>query len=146
VTISSADLRKLCHDRPDVLAQLPAAAPRANKYRAKRTLYNGRVYHSKLEAKRARELDLMLRAGLLISWEPQPAVLLDVLPYKPDFRVISAGGTIYEDTKGRPDGRWPIIVRLWREHGPAPLHVLRRAKGGGWDVEVIPRGAACQTR
>jgi|SRR5690348_7743536 len=41
------------------------------KYHADSTVYEGNVYHSKFEAHRAYELDLLLRAGKIKGWKRQ---------------------------------------------------------------------------
>ena len=49
---------------------------RYRKYKAKRTWYNGRWYHSKREADRARELQLLEKAGKIEDLEYQPKFTL----------------------------------------------------------------------
>lgn len=51
---------------------------RANKYGAKTKEYNGRYYHSKLEAYYAQQLDLMLKAKQIKEVVPQFKLSLDV--------------------------------------------------------------------
>ena|SRR3990167_9909745 len=46
-------------------------AKRTNKYNAKSTAYNGKVYHSKLEASYAMEFDMRVAAGELTHWKGQ---------------------------------------------------------------------------
>ena len=64
-----------------------------NKYRAKRTTYNGRAYPSTAEAEYARTLDLRTAAGLVFGWKrPDPIELIPGgrqwgLSYTPDFWV-----------------------------------------------------------
>ena len=69
-----------------------------NKYKAKKTLFNGRVYDSKKEAQRAAELQLMEKAGVITNLQEQ-------VP----FELIPAQYEYYErySTKGRKlnDGR-----------------------------------------
>ena len=54
---------------------------RANKYGAKTKEYNGRYYHSKLEAYYAKHLDLLLKAKEIKEVIPQFKVSLDVSGY-----------------------------------------------------------------
>ena len=69
-----------------------------NKYKAKKTLFNGRLYASKKEAQRAAELQLMEKAGIITNLQEQ-------VP----FELIPAQYEYYErySTKGRKlnDGR-----------------------------------------
>lgn len=44
---------------------------RQNKYKAKSTEYGGNIYHSKLEAGQAQELDFRIKAKELKKWERQ---------------------------------------------------------------------------
>jgi len=101
---------------------------RTNKYRAKRTEYGGRTYASKAEAARAQTLDLLLKAGEVCEWSPQPLVVLGPakIKYRPDFHVYGPQGVWYEDVKGVEDRRFKVIKQLWRVHGPAPLHVIHK--------------------
>lgn len=64
-----------------------------NKFHAKSTSYNGRIYHSKKEASYAMELDWMKKAGMIKDWIPQFKLSLDVneqyvTNYYIDFKVI----------------------------------------------------------
>lgn len=80
--------------------------PRQSKYGNTRTYYNGRTYDSKAEAKRAGELDILLRAGHIKSWEPQPKFEIvvnekKICTYRADFKVEYPDGTTeIEDVKG----------------------------------------------
>ena len=51
---------------------------RTNKYGNHRTEWNGRVFASKAEARRAAELELMQRAGEITNLEYQPRYLLKI--------------------------------------------------------------------
>lgn len=70
-----------------------------NKYHAKSTIYNGRSYHSKLEAGVAEELDWRLKAKDIKSWKPQIPIELRVngeliCKYYVDFEVENNDGVI----------------------------------------------------
>jgi hypothetical protein len=126
-----------------------AFGARKHKYNAKPTVYKGVTYGSKAEAKRAAELDLLLRAGKVAWWLRQ--VPFDVgepgvdKPYRVDFLVGEWGPwvdernrllTVHaEDVKGCDTPSFRRHVKQWRKRGPMPLHVIRGRK-----VEVIPRG------
>lgn len=83
-----------------------------NKYFAKKTEYRGVYYDSKLEAKRAYELDILERAGKISDLERQKRFILQdsyvnnqgkkirPISYIADFSYIdSKGNKIVEDTK-----------------------------------------------
>lgn len=77
-----------------------------NKYRNVKTVYNGREYHSKKEATRAYELDLLKRAGEITGWSPQPRFRFElhgvkICDYVGDFKVFYKDGReVIEDVKG----------------------------------------------
>lgn len=83
-----------------------------NKFRNKPKKYNGRTYHSTLEADYAAELDLKIKAGIVKNWEPQHRFYLKInghkwCTYTIDFRVVNADGTVsYVEIKGRPTPDW----------------------------------------
>jgi len=61
-----------------------------NKYHAERTEYNGVTYHSKKEAKKAQDLDLMVKAGEIDFYLRQvPFTLQGGVVYKADFVTFS---------------------------------------------------------
>lgn len=112
---------------------------RRSKYRAVRTVYNGRSYASKAEARRAHELDLLLKAGVILEWVPQPRFHLGCPEntYVADFDVVAAdGGRWVEDVKGCETAKFRHDKKLWRKYGPCPLHVIK-----GKHREIIPGGA-----
>jgi Protein of unknown function (DUF1064) len=91
---------------------------RENKYRAKRTEYNGIHYDSMREAEYAAELDLLLRAGEIAAWERQYQVRIEVegvhiLTHKVDFRLRNPDGS-YElhEVKGFATEDWKIRRKL----------------------------------
>jgi len=78
------------------------AKAKPNKYHAERTLYEGQWYDSKREARHAQELDLSMRAGLILWWARSPVFPLPGgVSYKADFVVVDADGIPHiEDVKG----------------------------------------------
>lgn len=76
------------------------------KYNNQKTIYNGRQYHSKKEAERAFQLDLMVRAGIVKRWTPQPQFKIQfnrvqICSYFADFEVHYFDGRVeIEDVKG----------------------------------------------
>ena len=88
---------------------------RTHKYRAVRTVVDGRTFASKREARRYGELRLMERAGNIGQLELQPVYVLHapggqvIGKYVADFRYVDAGGDeTVEDAKGvrTPLYRW----------------------------------------
>jgi len=89
-----------------------------NKYNSKTSTYNGRNYHSKLEASYAMELDWRKKAGEIKEIIPQFKLSLDVngihiANYFVDFKVILIDGTIeFHEVKGFETDLWLIKWRL----------------------------------
>jgi len=77
-----------------------------NKYRAKKTMYNGVVYDSIAESQRALNLDLYIKAKEVDRWQRQVKFSVDVngkhiCNYFLDFKVWWSDGSItFEDVKG----------------------------------------------
>jgi hypothetical protein len=96
---------------------------RPSKYRNVRTEYDGRLYDSKAEAARARELDLLKEAGGIRHWEPQPKFRLGPdFTYRPDFIVWHNDGTTeVEDVKGTETPTFRKTRKLWAKYGPVDL-------------------------
>lgn len=74
-------------------------AAHPNKYGATKHEYNGRWYHSKMEAAYAMDLDLRLKAHDIASWIPQVKISLDVngkhvCTYIVDFELTYPDGSI----------------------------------------------------
>lgn len=115
--------------------------PKAQKYHAKPTVYNGVRYASRAEAARASDLDLHIKTGDVRWWIGQVKFRLGVPEnvYVADFLVmIRLGGVHVEDVKGAMTAKFKRDVRLWRVYGPMTLRVLSK-KGKGWDwFDVIP--------
>lgn len=71
-----------------------------NKYHNVKQTYNGNSYDSKKEAKKAFELDIMVRSKQIKSWGRQDTIELFgengsmVCKYKPDFTVYHNDGSI----------------------------------------------------
>jgi hypothetical protein len=115
------------------------ARPRPTKYRAVATTYNGVRYASRAEARRAAELDSLVKVGLIRYWVGQPTLRLGCPEnvYRPDFHVVDIDGrTWFEDIKGMETSKFKRDKKLWAAYGPADLRVIR-----GKMVEVVPGGA-----
>lgn len=99
--------------------------------------YNGVVYASKAEMRRAVELDLLLKAGQIRSYRRQPLYQLGAdFHYRADFEVMRHDGVHAEDVKGFETREFRRVKRLWRKYGPVNLVILKRARG--WTAETIP--------
>lgn len=111
------------------------------KYRAQPIIgHDGRRYPSRAEARRAAELDLLARAGVIrrVKHQPQYALGCPENVYVADFEITDAAGhTHAEDVKGFRTAKFRRDCRLWRHYGPYPLHVLT-ARGSAWHREIIP--------
>ena len=124
------------------LVALDSGDPRrsgGHKYGAKRSVYNGRKYDSKAEARRARQLDDLRADGLIRWWQPKPGSFHLGVPenvYRPDFLVVGNSDVWIEDVKGVRTEKFRHNVRLWRAYGPCPLHLITNGQ-----VEIIePKG------
>ena len=116
---------------------------RQNKFNAKRTKYNGRVYHSKFEASIAQEMDLRKKAKDIKDWEPQFKVEIwaynkDGDPvikktHRVDFRIEHNDGS-YElvEAKGvetpayKETKRW--LEKLWLPENPDHTYTVVRQR------------------
>lgn len=119
--------------------------------KAKRTVYGGRTYPSRMQARRAAELDLLKQAGEVAWWLPEVTIPLGPdHKYRVDFLVAMWPWTWLgvpsdrpatlkvhaEDTKAIKTRDQARHERMWRKYGPMPLHVITKA-----GVEVIEREA-----
>ena len=88
------------------------------KYRAKKKEYNGRMYHSTLEANDALWLDLLLNQKKIKEVRPQFKLILSVngqrvTTHIPDFLVtLNDGRQKIVETKGFPTETWRIKMKL----------------------------------
>ena len=94
------------------------------KYNNKHTEYNGRVYASKAEARRAQELDLLKRAGEIYRWFPQTPYPLYgkngnvVCVHIVDFHVFTKDKEWVEDVKGVRTALWSLKRKLFLDNYP----------------------------
>ena len=113
-----------------------------SKYQAKRTEYNGHNYASRIEARRAFELDMLIKIGKVYFWIAQPKFfLVRGFNYVADFLVAGYDHknllTVWaEDTKGVETQRFRDSKRLWAAHGQLPLHV-KMMKNERWNTTII---------
>jgi hypothetical protein len=113
-----------------------------SKYRvapSEERVYRGVLYASKAEAKRAAELDVLVRVGEVAWWIGQPLFRLGVPEntYRPDFEVVPVNGAVrVEDVKGWETTAFRRIRKLWEAYGPCELWVIHRD-----GLEVVVGGA-----
>jgi hypothetical protein len=80
---------------------------RGSKYGAKKTVYNGRRYDSKLEARVAMELDMRMKSGEFIEIIPQYRIKLYV--YLPDGKPVHLFDYICDFRCERPDKSFLLV-------------------------------------
>lgn len=90
-----------------IITPLPEKKSKRAKYHNKKVEYDGKVFDSKKEYKRYRELELLLKKGVIGFLECQVEYELNQggqysYKYIADFRYVlsETGETIVEDTKG----------------------------------------------
>jgi hypothetical protein len=130
----------------------PGSKATQSKYRvsakAKRTDADGIVYDSALEMRRAVELKCMKMTGEITDYIHHVVVRLGDIKYETDFLVFKPwlpdGANMnnchvvhFEDTKGAETPSFRRVRKLWPKYQKLPLVVLKRAKGGGWEREVL---------
>ena len=104
--------------------------PRKQKYNAKPTVYKGRKYDSRAEAKYAIGLDTQMASGIIHLWLRQPAFDLgEDTRYRADFFVIESSGEFYAtDVKGMETASFKKIRKLWSKYGEMPLRVIKKGR------------------
>jgi len=113
----NADLVRL---NPELLVP---QEPKQRKYRNTPTVYAGRYYQSCREATRARDLDLMRKAGEIVAWFPQVSFPLSKgVKYVADFVVLLPDLSVrVEDVKSpatRKDKAYRIKAKLFEARYP----------------------------
>jgi hypothetical protein len=120
----------------------PGLAPQPRKYRNVPAVYGGVRYDSKMETRRAAELDMLVRTGDLRFWVRQITFRLGCPEnkYVADFLVVGRHGKSLvggpdvwaEDVKGVRTPKFDRDVKLWRAYGPCPLRIIGRKS-----VEIV---------
>lgn len=106
-----------------------------SKYHSKPAYYKDQRYDSKLEADYAQQLDWLIMAGQLKSWERQFKIEIRVNGehicfYFIDFKVIYPDGRVeYHEVKGMATDLWRLKWRLVKALYPDWKFILIR-KGG----------------
>jgi hypothetical protein len=104
---------------------------RANKYGAKKTEFNGRVYDSKHEAGIAAELNLLQKAGEVIKIDAQRTYNLygkngaRICTHRPDFTVTFKDGhqEVWE-AKGFATPVWQLKLKLFEDNYPDIIYCV----------------------
>ena len=126
------------------LLQEITGAVKKNKYGAKHTRYKGRTYSSKIEAKRAHELDSLISAKEIITWSPQYIVrLTDRVEWKVDFFVLGFDHKclLYpylEETKGKITADYKVKLDLYKQLGKLDLHIKMMIRERWYTEIVVP--------
>lgn len=91
---------------------------RQNKFNAIKQTYNGYSYDSRMEARYAAQLDLLIKAGEVQKWERQHKISIDVngvhiANYYIDFKVWKTDGSVeYHEVKGAETALWRLKWKL----------------------------------
>ena len=110
-----------------------------NKYRAKKTVYNGVTYHSKFEAEYAQKLDWRVKAKDIDSWDRQVKIALNVngvhiCNYFIDFIIIHNNGNFeLAEIKGVETPvwklKWKLFLATYRKQNPNTSVILVKRTG-----------------
>lgn len=102
---------------------------RKNKFNAEKQKYNGRTYHSKMEACNAMWLDSLLREGKIKEIKPQSKLSIDIngshiCNMFVDFLVtLNDDRQKYVEIKGYPTDLWHMQKKLALVLSPIPYLV-----------------------
>ena len=109
-----------------------------NRSPAEDRTFDGVVYDSKAECKRAGELAALVQAGVHRKVERQVKFQLGPdFATKVDFVVTTTIGLRWvEEVKGFEKPRFRDVRRLWKKYGPMPMLVMV-PKGTGWKTERV---------
>ena len=114
---------------------------RSHKYSAKRTVFDGLLFDSKMEAEYYKLLLILERAKELKILELQPKVYLTKanILYKPDFLIEQNNEQIWIDVKGFHTPVFKLKKKLWKYYGPGKLQLIDKTRNG-FEVseEIIP--------
>lgn len=108
----------------------------ANKYGAKKTVWNGRKYDSKLEAGVAQEVEVLRKAGEVVSVEPQRTFVLHgknggkICSHRVDFLLTFKDGhqEVWEAKGFVANQVWPMKRKLFEDEYPEIKYVVITSK------------------
>lgn len=119
--------------------------PIARSARLERTWLD-EAYDSKLEMRRAVELEILRRAGHIRNWYRQvPVQLGRDTRTRIDFLVTGLEYDWFEEPKGFDTPAFRIIKGLWLKYGPTQLHIFYPKGKSNWRIEVLARGSEART-
>lgn len=104
--------------QPKVVKSKNGKDPENARIKSSRTDYNGRWFHSKLEANYAQQLDWRKQAGEVLEWVPQVKIEIKVngvkiCNYFIDFVVtLKDGSQQYVEVKGMEQEVWRLKWKL----------------------------------
>lgn len=102
------------------LAELTAMQKKRSKYGSRKTEYGGEMYDSAAEARRAAELDVLVKCGDIFGWQRQKPYVIAVnevyiCTYIVDFWVAGKDGKWWlEDVKGFATPVYKLKAKLFR--------------------------------
>ncbi len=106
-----------------------------NKYSAKKTTYNGRLYDSKLEASVARDIDILIKAKVIRNVVPQVDFILygkggtKICVHKVDFMVEYTDGKVAViEAKGVATALFRLKHKLFLDNHPDIDYILVTSK------------------
>lgn len=103
---------------------------RGSKYKAKKTVYEGRSYASGGEAECMAFLRLLEKAGKLSNIKQQDTVYMTKsrVSLRVDFRVFDEElkETVWIEFKGFETSDWLIKKKLWPNYGPGLLRIYKK--------------------
>ena len=126
-----------------------------NNTRVRATIGGQECYfRSKLEYRWALYLEFLRSAGTMVSWEYEPKIFYfegektAPVQYKPDFKIVEFGQTIWQECKGWHDGPTNTKLRRMAKHHPDAVMelVLQRIPKKGIKGANRRRVAAKYTR
>lgn len=103
-------------------------APRPTKYRAVKTVFNGRTYDSKREARHRAELDLLVRAGEIRAVVPQVSMPVPGTKTRMviDFMLVMPDGRIrWQDVKGTVTREWQLKQQIVQSQLGIEIEIIR---------------------
>ena len=103
---------------------------KSNKWNARKTIVDNITFHSKLEAKRYKQLKLLQMSGYIQGLKLQPKFLLQggfrdnegtwirPIHYIADFDYMKNGQRVIEDAKGKQTAESKIKIKMFKKQNP----------------------------
>lgn len=109
---------------------------------ARKTLFDGRSFASKLEAAVYQILKAEESAGLIENVRTQSNIRMTEAKILmiPDFAYERDGVTEWAEAKGHVTDVWALKRRLWQHYGPGPLRIFKGSYKRPVEVErIVPK-------